>query len=158
MKAIICLLAISILMIGCGGPESDFEKAKEQSSIDSYVNFIKTHPESELVSDAKYEIGAMLGKINIKTIDKDTKEPAHATLLLTAADDNEELDSLIMNDFKTKIDTLNVGNYSILNLTSGYYSLYLTTGGYFDMVQVRDSIKINGPDTIEIGIFEVTKD
>lgn len=157
MKTIISLLAFSIFITGCGGPESDFEKAKEQNSIDAYVNFIKTHPESELVSEVKNEIGELLGKITIQTVDKETKEPAHAALLLTAADDNEVLDSLIMNDFKAKIDTLDVGDYSIVNLTSGYYSLYLTTGGYFDMVQVRDSIKITGADTIEIGIFEVTK-
>ena len=157
MKTIISLLAISILIIGCGGPESEFENAKEQNSIEAYVNFMKTHPENELVSNAKEAIGELLGKINIQIISKDTKEPTHATLLLTAADDNETLDSLIMNDFKVRIDTLDVGKYTIVNLTSGYYSLYLTTGSYLEIVLVRDSIEIKSAERIEIGNFEVKK-
>lgn len=53
---IICNLAVALLLASCSNPESDFKRAEQFNTEQAYNDFIKKHPDSPLVAQAKVRI------------------------------------------------------------------------------------------------------
>lgn len=159
MRKVIYLLIVIVLAVGCGEPEkSDFEKAKEQNTVDSYVNFIKAHPQNDsLIAKAKIEIGNLLGKISFRTVDPKTKKHIPMNVYITGGNKEIVLDSLIAEEFKSEFDFSEDGVYSFSNLTPGYYNLFANPGDWTKIIKLKDSIYVNWSDNIDLGSFEISR-
>lgn len=112
------LVVISIFftffIISCSGPESDWQKAKQQNTIEAYTTFIKLYPQSNYLQEAKSKI---------EDLDWANSVKAHT---LKGYQEFIRLypESNHVNEAKSKVEDLDWANTAKTNTTQVYQEFF----------------------------------